>query len=333
VPVAYDSLSGAGTGWIKAWLVDDEIQILLEEGIRVFMYEGWCGTDYAPIGQDFLRTMFAAKESGGPHSFFAKVFANALSGKTGMNPVRDNYHARYPSQHWAPGGDPKLIPPDKGWLWHYFTLASDKDGLGKWFFQPMISVIVLGRARAALWKINNAFQRAGWKIYYNDTDSLFTDCPKERAPIALGNDLGQLAFEGGPYHGIFLGSKAYVMIDANGQVAKCALKGVPHKSYADAIWEGDSLREARGDERMMGAFKSPFARKGVGRDERITLFERALAGSAKAYKEGVRTFKRGLREMDWCRDSLTREIRPTIRNLAFDGNDWRLLTADEIVYD
>ncbi len=194
----------------------------------------------------------------------------------------------------------------------------------------MISAIVLGRARAALWIINNTFQRAGWDVYYNDTDSLITNCPSEKSPMTLGKDLGQLAFEGGPYNAIFLGSKAYILIDpVNGSVAKCALKGVPHRSYKDAVWEGDSLREARGSERLGG--NGIFTRKGVGRDRRIELFETALAGSAKAYKEGLRTFKKGLRDASWLRDSLTREIRPTITNLAFDTDGWRLLSADEIM--
>lgn len=333
VPVAYDNLSGAGYGWINAWLVDDEIQILLSLGIRPQLHEGWCGTDYAPIGQDFARELFAAKERKDRFAFFCKVFVNSWHGKTGMNPVRDAYEARYPRKFWTPAGEPKLVPPDTGWLWHFFTLACDKDGLGKWFFQPMISAIVLGRARAALWKINDAFQQAGWQVFYNDTDSIFSDCPPEKSPIALSNDLGALAFEGGPYEGVFLGAKAYLLMDKNGNVAKCALKGVPHRSYSDAVWEGAVLREARGDERVIGSHDSPFARKGIGRDQRIALFERALSGSAKAYKEGLRTFKKGLRDMDWCRDSLTREIKPTITNLAFDTEGWRLLSADEITYE
>lgn len=341
VPLAYDDLTGAGYGHIESWLCDDEIQILLELGITVTLSEGWQGVDYAPIGQDFARELFFAKEQPGPRSFFPKTFVNSWHGKTGMNPVRDNYEARYPRKYWKPGGDPTLTPPKGGWLWHFFTLGCDKDGFAPWHSQPMISAVVLGRARAALWRINNAFQQAGWQIYYNDTDSLITDCPPERAPIALGKDLGMLAYEGGPYDAIFLGPKAYILIDANGMVAKCALKGIPHKSYKDAIWanepDGDGnprevLREARSIERLIG--NGPFTRKGIGRDLRIELFERALAqeGAVHAYKEGLRTFKKGLRDLDWKRDSLTREVRPTVSGLAFDDDGWRLLSADEIVY-
>ncbi len=333
-PVAYDSLTGAGYGDIDAWIVDDEIQILLNEGIKVTLHSGWCGTSYAPIGQDFARELFAAKERPGPRSFFPKTFVNSWHGKTGMNPVRENYEARFPKKYWKPGGEPKLVPPDTGWLWYFRSLGADKEGFAPWHSQPMISAIVLGRARAALWTINNCFQQAGWQVFYNDTDSLLTDWGPDKgpAPMALGKDLGQLNYEGGPYEAIFLGAKAYILIGENGVVAKCALKGVPHKSYTDALWDGDSLREARGAERMTGTYRGVFARKGVGRDERIALFERALAGSAKAYKEGVSTFKKGLRSMDWKRESLTREIRPTITNLAFGDEGWRLLSASEIVY-
>lgn len=331
VPVAYDALTGAGYGWISAWLSDDEIQILLREGIEVTLSEGWCGVDYAPIGQDFAREMFAAKERKDRSSFFPKTWVNSWSGKTGMNPVRDNYEARYPRKYWKPGGPPKRVPPDQSFLWHYFSLGCDKNGYAPWHSQPMISAIVLGRARAALWEINNAFQQAGWMVLYNDTDSIITDCPPEKAPITLGKNLGQLAYEGGPYDAIFLGAKAYILITPEGTVAKCALKGVPHKSYRDAVWDGDELREARGSERMQGLYKSPFARKGSGRDRRIELFERALVSPVKAYKEGLSTFKRGLRDMSWMRASLTREIKPTVSNLTIDSDGWRLLSADEIL--
>lgn len=339
VPVAYDEISGAGYGHIETWLVDDEIEILLSLGIYVSLTEGWCGTDYCAIGQDFARELFFEKERKGPQSFFPKTFVNSWHGKTGMNPIRDNYEAMYPRKYWAPGGPPKLTS-ERSWLWHFFTLGCDKDGFAPWHSQPMISAIVLGRARAALWKINNAFQQAGWQIFYNDTDSLITDCPPEKAPMKLGKDLGELAYEGGPYSAIFLGSKAYILIDPSGAVAKCALKGVPHKSYKDAVWSTEAvgvdgtmtevLREARSTERLQGS--GIFTRKGVGRDRRIELFERALGGSVHAYKEGLRTFKKGLRDMDWKRDSLTRQIKSTIKNLDFDSDGWRLLSADEIVY-
>ncbi len=341
VPVAYDRLIGAAFGHVESWLVDDEIQILLELGIKVTLAEGWCGVDYAPIGQDFARELFAAKERKGPQSFFPKTFVNSWHGKTGMNPVRDNFEARYPSKYWIPGGEPKLVPPENGWLWHYFTLNGDKDGICPWWNQPIISAIVLGRARAALWRINDCFQRAGWQIFYNDTDSLLTDCPPLLAPMALGKDLGMLNYEGGPYDAIFLGSKAYILISQeDGTVAKCALKGVPHRSYKDAVWDdtlldhsgnpiGLALREAWGSERLKGT--GIHTRKGAGRDLRIELFERSLAGSVKAYKEGLSTFKKGLHDMTWMRDSLTREIKPTITNLDFDDDGWRLLSADEIL--
>lgn len=328
VPVAFDALTGAGYGDITAMICDDEIQILLREGIKVKLTSGWCGVDYLPIGQDFARELFAAKESKGPDSFFSKVFVNAWHGKTGMHPVHDNYEARYPRKYWTPGGDPHLVPPDNGWLWHFKTLGCDKDGFAKWHSQPMISAITLGRARAALWEINNAFQKAGWQIYMNDTDSVLTDCPPEKSPVTLGKDLGMLAYEGGPYDAIFLGAKAYILIDADGRVAKCALKGIPHKSYRDGMWDDGMVREARGDERLRGS--GVYTRKGVGRDQRIELFERALVTPTKAQKEGLTTFKRGLRAMDWRRDVLTREVRPTVTNVAFDAQGWRLLDASEI---
>lgn len=329
VPVAYDTFSGAGFGHITAWICDDEIQILLREGIEVTLHEGWCGDDVLPIGQDFARELFAAKERKDQSSFFPKTFVNSWHGKTGMHPVRDNYEARYPRKFWGPGGVPKLVgPKDKAWLWHYFTLGCDKDGFAPWHSQPMISGITLGRARAALWEINNAFQQAGWQVYYNDTDSIATDCPPEHAPVPLGKDLGMLAFEGGPYQAIFLGAKAYIMIDERGQVAKCALKGIPHRSYRDGVWDSGALREARGAERLTGT--GVFTRKGVGRDRRIELFESALVKPTKAHKEGLRTFKRGLHDLTWCRHELTREVKPTVTNVAFDREGWRLLSAAEI---
>ena len=336
VPPALDSRTMCGVGDCEAWLTNDEVRRFEQCGIKLTFVEGWCPQEVLPVAQAFARLMFDAKEGTGPERFFSKVWLNAWLGKTAMSPLREHFTSWHPREYWAPGGVPKPVPegPHGAWWHRYYTIDHDKEKKCKAYQQPLLAAIGFGRARAALWDIDDAVYNAGWPVLYNDTDSLFTTCPPDRMPIPLGTGLGELAFDGGPYTGYFLGPKAYLLVDEHGAVKKCALKGVPHRSYADGIFDPSAdkgagvFREARGVERVKGS--GVFSRKGIGRDVRVQLFERALGaarndtrstdyGAARCVKDGLSTFLRGIRGVDeegpgrWKRAPVTRTVRPSGR--------------------
>lgn len=317
IPPALDQQTMCGAGDCESWLIDDEITAFESCGVKVTRHEGWAADEVLPIGQEFAEVMYRAKEGTGPERAFSKVFLNAWHGKATMSPLQEQFTAWLPKKYWEPGGEPRRVPegPKGGWWHRYLTLDGDKNGLLRPFQQPIMGALILGRARVALWEIDDALYRAGWPVLYNDTDSVMTTCPPESMPVPLGKELGQLAYEGGPFTAYFLGPKAYCLTDPmTGQVKKCALKGVPHKSYADGIFDGELFREARGIERLKGM--GPFSRKGPGRDVRVQLFERALRSSARALKDGLSTFLTGARGVGdedpgvWKRAPVIRTIRP-----------------------
>lgn len=334
--VALDQATMCGAGDSEAWLIDEEQERLERAGVRVERLEGWAPLEVMPIAQAFARLLYELKESGGPFAFFAKVWLNSWHGKASMRPLQEQYTDWLPEKYYEPAGAPERVPEGLGWWHRYYTLEADDAGLLKPFQQPMIASLVLGRARVALYDGAAAVEAAGFPVLYCDTDSIMTTCPPDRFPLGLGQGLGQWSLEGGPFTARFLGPKAYCLTDADGIVRKCALKGVPHASYRDGVYDelAGYFREARGLERLAG--KAWATRKGRGRDVRVELFDRALAGGARCLKDGVTTFLRGLRakgdhERRWVRAPVVRTVAPSGRGRVFDAQGCRYLAAVEVV--
>jgi hypothetical protein len=291
------------------------------------------------LGQIFVRVLYGEKENG---SYYAKVWINSAHGKWSEHPEKDCYTLFRPSRYLEREG---LEPEGPYWHWSEIKDMEGK-GLCPPHCQPIAAMQTLSRARVHLWRIDWALQQAGWEVYYNDTDSVMTNCPPERMPVALGKELGMLAYEHGPCKGYFLGPKAYLLLNDNNEVVKQALKGVPLKSYKDGLWDKD-------DEGRVYAREARRARPGrpaeQGHDIREEVFRAALQGGARCYKEGVTSFLRGLsgvvkektidgetvhvrESMKWQRASLTRDIRTSGRGKSFGDKpgEWVYLTTQEM---
>lgn len=319
-----DQKTGAGAGWCEAWCVREEIEDLERAGVRPEFLEGWAPELVAPIGQLFVRELYRQKEEG---AFWAKVAVNSYHGKGSENPIRENYNSvKKPTEFYGP--EPKLI----GDYWHSFSSAADDDGYLPRHVQPLQAATILGRPRSAIYRADKAVIDAGYRVFYNDTDSLHTDCPpetmteigKRTGAFTIGTALGQLNHEGGPFVGYYLGPKAYALVDPKtGKAEKGALKGVPWKTLKDGVrergtfgkgglWTADDngpaiYRQARDDEN--------------GTDLRLDLFERVIEeGHVYAQKEGLRTFVSGLKRdhknepAPWGKQRLIRRIRADVRN-------------------
>lgn len=334
VPPALDQATHAGVGPCEGWLIDDEIAALEECGVPVNRFEGWAPNTMVAMGQEFVRVLYAEKERG---SFFAKVWINSAHGKWSEHPLKDCYTKYRPSEYFEPEG----MKPE-GPYWHWAEIKCDDKGFAAPHCQPLASALTLGRARVKLWRIIDALQRAGWEVYYWDTDSIFTNCPPERMPVPLGKELGMLAYEAGPCEGYFLGPKAYLLINEFGEITKQALKGVPLKSYNNAVEDDGVIREAK---RARPATPGRPARDAeVGTDLRLEVFRRALTDKgARCMKDGVTSFLTGLhgvkgadgkrREVHWGRHPLERVITVCGRGKAHGelSTDWCYLSTLEMV--
>jgi hypothetical protein len=346
IPPALDRGSACGVGECQSWLIDEEIEAFEDCGVLVERVEGWCPCEVTEIGQVFVDELYRGKEASGVSSFFCKVWLNSLHGRFMMRPLREKFTRWRPREWWGPippspvGFDDAYVNEsgDRGeplW-WRYWQLDVAEDGKLRPTQQPIAGALILGRARVALWRIVDAVTRAGFRVFYSDTDSVHTDCPPDRmrdvvGAGAFGKSLGQLNYEGGPYHGIYLGPKAYLLLDESGAVEKQALKGVPLKSYADGVvlLRGDedgnvsrAFAQARDDE--------------SGRDLRVEVFRAALATEARCKKHGLTTFLRGVAKADdddrpeWrALDEEPRSIRPTSRGKVATPEGFAYLSSLE----
>lgn len=302
IPPVLDQVTGAGCGWCEAWIVPEEARLLDEAGVLVQRLEGWAPEDMVPIGQIFSRDLFAEKERG---SFFGKVYLNSLHGKFSESPVKTSWTRDKPKTWY--GKEPELV----GQYWRALQQSLDPDGRCARHVQPLAGAHILGRARAGLYRAIRAVTAAGWEVYYCDTDSVHTNCPPELFPARLGDKMGALAFEGGPFRGCYVAAKAYCLIphDGSGKI-KGALKGIPWTQLKDGVREtsssGTRYRQARGDD--------------VGADLRVEVFEEAFEpGGVVVVKEGIRSFTHGLRHrLGWAREETQRTLQPIER-----GKQWQ----------
>lgn len=322
-----DSRTLAGSGVCEAWLVREEIEDLEEAGIQVKRIEGWAPEAMFPIGQLFCRDLFDEKERG---SFFAKVFLNSFHGKTTEGVIKEAWKSGdKPADFYGPEPTEMI-----GGYWRYLTLALDKKGRVPCHIQPIAGAQILGRTRSRLYRAAHAVLRANGDLYYSDTDSLHCSLAPSAMPMHLGSGLGQLAWEGGPYDAIYLGPKAYCLIPTSETVLpsgkaptiKGALKGVPWGEMRRAVVDetakdGTFYRQARAGD--------PEARSA---DRRVEIFERVLEkGFAAVQKEGIRSFRAGVKAEAWERATLVRRIKPTGRGKWVGARgDWYYLSPPEV---
>lgn len=288
IPPVLDQLTGCGAGWCEAWCVQDEIDLLDAAGVEHRRIEGWAPRTMKPIGQLFAHDLYAEKERG---SFFGKVFLNSLHGKFSESPIKECWTLAKP--------DPSICygtrgPEQVGGYWRFWSLSVDKRGMVPRHLQPLAAAQILGRTRATLARSIAAVVAAGGRVFYTDTDCIHTDLPPERMPFATGEKtMGAWGIEGGPYRGIYVAPKAYLLLDAEGRAVKGALKGMPLADLKDAA-RVDAASDARYTvPRYRGA-----RGKERGADLRLEAFHGALAGPVQIEKESLASWATGCRRIE-----------------------------------
>ncbi|MEY2669168.1 MAG: hypothetical protein RJA59_1806, partial [Pseudomonadota bacterium] len=318
IPPATDAVTGAGAGWCEAWLCEEERACFDEEEIHLQMLEGWAPACMFPVGQIFAPELFREKNAG---SFFGKVYLNSLHGKFSESPIKTTWTRERPREWY--GADPVMAGP----YWRGLKLDADAEDVCRPHLQPLAAASILGRQRARLWRAIRDVVAAGGQVYYCDTDSIHTDLPPERMPCALGKGLGQLAYEGGPFRGIYLGPKSYALQHHETGAIKGACKGMPWASLADGVVkEGPRgrlmYRQARGEEQ--------------GRDLRLEAFRAALEEpqGVEIVKEGIASFAVGLRQRaGWSRQELPRTLQTQERSKRWGSSPttWAYQTPAEVL--
>ena len=271
----------SGSGLCEAWLTHGERMNLDPYIDRKSVVTGYKPALTMWVGKEFAATMFKYKEK--LKIPFAKLWANSAHGKFLEDPIKDKWCRNSELGEYFPGID-------------MFRETEDifDGGLCGPHYQPCMAALVYGRARAHLVKSQLQVEAAGGQFLYSDTDSIFTTLPPDKMPMKLGNELGELAFEGGPYSGIFLGPKMYLLHE-NGKPKKIASKGVP----IDRLTRGVVVD---------GVYQESEASTD---DLRLRFFEQVLdSGTARILKDGVRSFVTGAKKADWT--DVKKEIR-TVR--------------------
>lgn len=201
----------------EAWLTHEEVAEVRAHGGRVDVLDGWaCATPSEPFGQHFARSMYELKAKGDP---WAKVSINSAHGKFGQGILQTAWARRH--GRWE---------------------ADYELGFPAWHQRPLVSAYVLSRARLRLHRMLHALKAAGFRCLYVDTDCVHTDCPPDRFPGVLGDQLGEWAHEATAEEAVYVAPKVYMLKLASGGV-KMAAKGLPRDQVT---WEA-MLDAAKGN--------------------------------------------------------------------------------------
>ncbi len=304
-----DKDTGLAAGNCTNWLCYDE-RVLLETDERVSKVDTIRA--YGPVerlpraGKDFQKILFKWKEEG---VFFAKVWLNSLHGKFCERVAKDTWDAIYPKKCFLGEINPPQLVEGVD-LWRFEKLAVDEsgpyEGRAKPHYQPINGALIYGRARAHIISIIRTIQKAGWRVFYTDTDSVFTNCPPlimaSLFGSGMGSDLGQLSFEGGPYNGWILGRKLYYLVNDTDQ--KIAAKGVPMKRLNSAKKKFGIYADATDGHNLQPAVFNDIWRN----------------GSAKILRTGVAPFVRGSVLGHWGKFSELRTLNITTGNKTYGAD-------------
>lgn len=98
---------------------------------------------------------------------------------------------------------------------------------------PPLAVLITAYSRAYLGALIIAIASMGYKVFYCDTDSLFTNAPPEALESLIGSDLGLLKLEGHYDKALFMLPKTYALWDK--EKTKLVSKGTGSSVVKDVV--------------------------------------------------------------------------------------------------
>jgi hypothetical protein len=194
--------------------------------------------------RDYVETFFKLKrEAKGTGTYLiAKYMLNSLYGKFGQNRWKDSIQVRTPN-----------MKVDYVSFDDYYGLVLVTRRSHNKFIMPYLAAYITECARLHHFQLMN---RDPEKIFYCDTDSIFTTSDKYKSLV--GEGIGQLS-DLGSYSGVFLAPKAYALKD--GTTEAVTFKGFDptqfsFRDFRDALRKGTLLKMK--DEKVM-SFKQATA--------------------------------------------------------------------------
>lgn len=204
----------------EAWLTDEELATVRMYGGAVEIHEGWVSQTHERwFGRDFATQLYEAKQKGDP---WAKVSVNSGHGKYGQSIIQASHVKR-----------------GRAWEVDYEL------NMPAWYQRPLVSAFVLSRARLRLHDTLMQLVRAGWEVYYVDTDCVHTNCPPDQFPGAQSAALGDWKLEVIAERAVYVAPKVYGLLlhptspdvlkgKAKAGDLKLAAKGLPK---AKVTWQ------------------------------------------------------------------------------------------------
>ncbi len=183
-----------------------------------------------PLFDEYVDFWYKYRHTDGDpaRNAIGKQYLTNLYGKFGMNPEREKL--------W-------FFPTDEEFAEHKLTpMRNTPPSMGAYiettnasppYVIPHIAAWVTSRSRAKLWRIMHSILRAGFKIFYCDTDSVLTD-----APIQSSTKLGDLKLECQVKRAWFVAPKLY-FLEKLDNVATVKAKGFSGGFGAKGLTEAE----------------------------------------------------------------------------------------------
>lgn len=220
----------------KGMYYSEEIENAKKIGYKFKVIKGYL-FDKQEIFNNYINELYKIKESyskNDPWYLIAKLLMNSLYGRFGMNPILDNhiiiddeeledYIDEYEVNNIIQFNNKKLL-----------ISYIDKTALNKKLLKfakknvPNVSVAIASAITANSRIFMSQFKNIpNLKIYYTDTDSLFTNKPLNK--IFIGKELGKFKLENIFNDAVFLGPKVY------GGITDTGIEIVKIKGYKNLI--------------------------------------------------------------------------------------------------
>ena len=192
LPVVRDSEGGEILFWpvgdgIYGWWCYEELRALLEvPGARLVALRQSVWFRGEPLFREFVETLYSERQkSDGAKKQLLKILLNSTYGKTLQNPLKRRVIRLQSTQERPPGWLPTNPNPPDGddFTWPWGTIQEYREAP---FFLPHWGSLITARARIVLWRLCMIVERAGKKVAYTDTDSLYTDATLPEDAKKLG---------------------------------------------------------------------------------------------------------------------------------------------------
>lgn len=248
-PVA-DCYNGDKTGQVRALITRQELDDIRDANLDFDIlqaYRGTASTSIPPL-RAFFSDLYDARKS----DMHAKKIANLACGKFRTNPF---FFSLMPRGAEIPK-HAQGISRENAYLQEILCAAiskeysDDDENADEMEFhsasQPLTALQIVGAVRSRIYRDAIKLQRAGWRVFYIDTDSIHTNAPPDAFASIVADDLrggfGKYKIDcaGDFYH---IAPKIWACIGDDGTV-RTAFAGIDLQKYAGATVEiiGDDVK-------------------------------------------------------------------------------------------